>query len=106
MEGISIRKATSKDLGVLYEFEQGIIAAERPINPTLAPDPIHYYDLQQMVGSENIEVIVAVFNEKIIGSGYARIKAAEPYESHKNYAYLGFMYVTPEFRGKGINKLI
>jgi GNAT superfamily N-acetyltransferase len=51
-------------------------------------------------------LVVAEFDKKIIGSGYARIEDAKPYQSHKKYAYLGFMFVLPEFRGKGINKMI
>ena len=32
---IKLRKATHKDLKVLYEFEQGVIEAERPMDTTL-----------------------------------------------------------------------
>ncbi len=34
------------------------------------------------------------------------LKDAQPYLRHKQYAYLGFMYVVPEHRGKGINQKI
>ncbi len=44
--------------------------------------------------------------EIIIGSGYARIENAKPYLQHQQHAYLGFMYVDPNHRGKGINKEI
>ena len=39
------REATLKDLHTLLEFEQGIIAAERPFDGTLKEGEIHYYDL-------------------------------------------------------------
>ena len=39
------RSATLDDLPALKECEQGIIAAERPYDHTLKPDPISYYDL-------------------------------------------------------------
>jgi len=32
---ISIRKATTEDLPVLFEFEQGVLRAERPMDGTL-----------------------------------------------------------------------
>jgi ribosomal protein S18 acetylase RimI-like enzyme len=32
-----------------------------------------------------------------------RIENAKPYLQHKQHGYLGFMYVKPEHRGKGIN---
>jgi GNAT superfamily N-acetyltransferase len=42
--------------------------------------------------------------EGSIDAGYARIEQAKPYLKHTAYAYLGFMYVLPAYRGKGINK--
>ena len=35
MSKINIRKARLEDLNILLEFEQGIITAERPYDPTL-----------------------------------------------------------------------
>ncbi|MGB5822123.1 MAG: GNAT family N-acetyltransferase [Saonia sp.] len=106
MEEITIRPASLEDLEVLLEFEQGIITAERPFDPTLKEDPIHYYDLKQMILSDKAEVVVAVCNSVVVSSGYAIIKKAKSYLDHTEYAYLGFMYTHPEFRGKGINKMI
>jgi len=102
MNKISLRPALLDDLPTLYAFEQGIIDAERPFDPTLKPDPINYYDLKVMIQIETTEVIVALVDNEIIGSGYVTIKEAEPFQKHDLYAYLGFMYVKPEFRGKGI----
>ncbi|MGI9552678.1 MAG: GNAT family N-acetyltransferase [Aurantibacter sp.] len=106
MDDIIIRKATTDDLPSLLEFEQGIIKFERPYDPTLEEDPISYYDLGALIKSENAEVLVAEHNEKIVASGYAKIKRARHYLDHENYSYLGFMFTRPEFRGKGINKKI
>lgn len=106
MEDILIRKATSADLQWLLEFEQGIIKAERPYDPTLESDPISYYDLSLLIASENAEVLVAEYDEEVIASGYAKIKKAQHFLNHENYTYLGFMYTKPEFRGKGVNRKI
>lgn len=101
------RKATEQDLTVLLEFEQGIVFAERPFNSTLIDGEIHYYDLLQLIQSENALVLVTEVNNEIIASGYAKIKKTENnYSNFDEYAYLGFMYVKPEHRGKGVNKLI
>lgn len=51
-------------------------------------------------------VLVGVFNEQLVASGYATIKSGKHYEDFGRYAYLGFMYVEPAFRGKGINQLM
>ena len=101
-----IRKATSADMEILRHFEQGVIAAERPFDPTLKTGHIHYYDLEEMITSSHIEIIVAESGNKIIGSGYARIERSKPYLAHETHAYLGFMYVDPHFRGKGVNQKI
>jgi ribosomal protein S18 acetylase RimI-like enzyme len=100
---IKIRKAKLEDLPILLEFEQELIAAERPFDTTLKPAKINYYDIQKMIMASHIEVAVAEINNKIVGSGYARIEEAKPYLSHQHYGYLGFMYTNPQYRGNGIN---
>jgi GNAT superfamily N-acetyltransferase len=106
MQKIIIRKARSTDLEKLLEFEQGIIAAERPFDPTLKQEKIHYYDIEQMISASHIEVLVAEIDLEIVGSGYARITAAKPYLNHQTYAYLGFMYTALNYRGIGVNSKI
>ncbi|TAI46787.1 GNAT family N-acetyltransferase [Flagellimonas allohymeniacidonis] len=102
----SVRKATIADLEVLLNFEQEIIKAERPFDPTIDKDPVHYYDLAKMLGDENAHVVVAEEEGKIIASGYAIAKRARHYLDHEYYAYLGFMYTHPDFRGMGVNAMI
>lgn len=106
MNSIHIRKAQLTDLVQLLEFEQGIITAERPYDPTLKEEKINYYDIEKMISSPQVEVLVAVINTEIVGSGYARIETAKAYLNHQNYAYLGFMFTHPDHRGKGINSKI
>lgn len=106
MNEINIRKARIEDLNILLEFEQGIIAAERPFDPTLKEEKINYYNIENMITATDIELLVAEIGSQIVGSGYARIEIAKPYLNHHNYAYLGFMYTSPEHRGKGINAKI
>ncbi|MGH1519801.1 GNAT family N-acetyltransferase [Chryseobacterium sp. JK1] len=101
------REATKEDLQVLLAFEQGMVSAERPFNSTLIDGEIHYYDLNEFINSPDAILIVAEENDEIVASGYALIKKSEKeYNTFKKYAYLGFMYVKPEYRGKGINKII
>jgi GNAT superfamily N-acetyltransferase len=101
-----LRKATKDDLDVLLSFEQGIITAERPFDPTLKPDTIHYYDLAYLIEHDDAQVLVVTYDDEVIASGYAKIKYAEEYYLHHAYSYLGFMYVKEAHRGKGINKII
>lgn len=102
MEAIIYRSATLEDLPTLLQFEQGIIAYERPYDSTLKPDPISYYDLKELILSNNSEVHVAEHNHKVIGSGYAKIIDSKPYNTHSQHVYLGFMFVKPEYRGQGV----
>lgn len=106
MEKITTRKATVHDLKTLRRFEQGVINAERPFDPTLKKDPINYYDLEFMIDAPHIELIVAEINGELVGSGYARIETAEQFLQHKQHSYLGFMYVEPIQRGKRVNQAV
>lgn len=106
MKDYIVRSATLEDLEDLLVFEQGIIQFERPYDPTLAKDPINYYDLSKLITYDDAEVVVVEFDSKIIASGYAKIKQALPYLDHEDYAYLGFMYTHVDYRGKGVNRLV
>lgn len=106
MEGVIIRKAELADLDVLLEFEKAVIEAERPFDPTLKSEGAVYYDIPQLIAAPNVEIVVAELDGQVIGSGYARIEESEKYLQHTRHSYLGFMYVVPEFRGKGVNRLI
>lgn len=103
---VEIRPAAETEIEILLTFEQGIIEFERSFDKTLGEGTINYYDLEALIKSESSEVLVAVVNNEIVGSGYAKIIPAKPYLKHAEYAYLGFMYVKPDFRGKGINQKI
>ncbi|WP_160136002.1 GNAT family N-acetyltransferase [Chryseobacterium sp. c4a] len=104
---MTTREATEQDLEILLTFEQGIVTAERPFNSTLIDGEIHYYDLNKFIQSPDATLLVVENDNEIVASGYALIKNSEKdYYKFKRYAYLGFMYVKPEYRGKGINKII
>ena len=106
MDEIIIRPATFADMDTLLRFEQGVITAERPFDSTLKDEHINYYDLVGMIERPDIELLVAELNGELIGSGYARIEEAKVYLKHPKHAYLGFMYVDPAHRGKGVNQKI
>ena len=106
MEQVIIRKATLNDLDILLVFEQGVINTERPFDATLKKEHTNYYDIEKLITASDVEIVVAELGGEIIGSGYARIENAKPYLQHLQHAYLGFMYVVPTHRGKGINKMI
>jgi len=107
MKKINIRVATLEDLPVLLDFEQGVIAAERPFNPTIREGYIQYYNIPGLITSDHIRLVVAESDGKLIGCGYARIEPADRhYLNYAQHAYLGFMYTAPDYRGQGINRMI
>ena len=106
MNEIRIRRARQEDLEVLLGFEQELIKAERPMDPTIRKGKVHYYDIQEMLTAPDVALMVAVAGGRLVGCGYARPKPARSYLDHQYYAYLGFMYTIPEYRGKGVNRKI
>ncbi|MFT6797873.1 MAG: RimJ/RimL family protein N-acetyltransferase [Maribacter sp.] len=103
---IEIRKATHADLETLRTMEQGVIEAERPFDPTLREDSIQYYDLEGLLENPRALVLVATDEDAIVSCGYALEKQGKPYLKHETYAYLGFMFTEPEYRGNGLNGTI
>lgn len=106
MNAIIIRTATLDDVEVLLTFEQGVIAAERPLTPSLKDDPINYYDIKAFIVDPQVELVVAIINDQLIGSGYVRIMNAKDHFRNSKFGYLGFMYVLPDYRGIGVNQKI
>jgi GNAT superfamily N-acetyltransferase len=103
---IHLRKATLEDLDTLLKFEQGIIQAERPMDPTLKREKTHYYDLPWMIESDEFEFIIAEVDGNPAGCGFGRILKARECFQHEKYCYLGFMFTLPEYRRKGVNKAV
>ena len=106
MNEITTRPARLDDLEVLLTFEQGIVFAERPFDETLKPGKIHYYDIGALIQNPEAYVVVAQAGEELVGSGYALIMPSDDFRTHDQHAYLGFMYVKPEFRGRRINQMV
>ena len=100
---IRLRKAGTADLPVLEQFEQALIRDERPFDPTIRQAPVRYYDLPGLITGPDSQLLVAEVGDRVVGSGYAARRSPRPYLDHTAYAYFGFMYTLPEFRGKGIN---
>lgn len=106
MSTIHLRPARQEDIPTLKLFEQGVIDAERPYDQSLKQETFYYYDLGQLIASDHSLLIVACDGDQIVGSGYAQLRAAKDYQTFETYAYLGFMYVVPEHRGRRINQMI
>jgi len=106
LKNLIIRKASSKDQLALLNLEQKVIEAERPFNNTIKLENAIYYDLNNLVTDDASHLMVVELKGQIIGSGYAQIRESKKSLKHTKHAYLGFMYVEPDYRGLGINKLI
>jgi ribosomal protein S18 acetylase RimI-like enzyme len=102
----SIRTANLGDLETLLKFEQGVIEAERPLDPFLDKGDLHYYNIPEMITAEHIHLVVAICNKKIVASGYVRIENSKHYHKNSLHGYIGFIYVHPNFRGKRISTQI
>jgi ribosomal protein S18 acetylase RimI-like enzyme len=100
------RKAILKDVPTLLEFEQGVIEAERPFDPTIKAGQITYYNISELINNSESEVFVVEKDTHIVASGYAKIKGDRHYLKHDKIGYLGFMFVHKAHRGHGLNQLI
>ncbi len=103
---ITIRKATIEDLTVLFEFEQGVLHAERPMDETLKLKNTYYYDIPNLIEDSSVELVIAELDGVIAGCGYAKIKKARDCFQFDQFSYLGFMFTKEDYRGRGVNKKI
>lgn len=101
-----VRLATLEDIPFLNTFMDGLVAAERPMDPTIKDGQVVYYDLKNFINNDEAVLYVVEINKMIVASGYAKIKDDRHYLKHHKQGYLGFMFVPEEHRGNGYNKLI
>jgi len=101
-----VRKATEKDLPVLMKFMDGLVNAERPMDPTIKEGKVIYYDLSEIMENKESDLYVVELNNELVASGYAKIKGDRSYLKHTKQGYLGFMFVPEKHRGNGYNRLI
>jgi GNAT superfamily N-acetyltransferase len=97
---LTVRRAVHADLSVLLQFEQGVITAERPFDVTLRKESVRYYDIPALIDSPTAQLLVAELDGEVIGCGFARVESSAAFQRHTRHAYLGFIYVKPEHRGK------
>ena len=102
MNQTQIRRATATDLPELLAFEQGVVEAERPYNSKIRADSVHYYDIAKLIVHEESLVLVAETAGQLVATGHATLKKSSDYYEHERHAYLGLMYVEPEYRGQGL----
>ena len=85
MANFSTRPALAADLDVLLGFEQGVIGAERPFDPTLKEGDIRYYDIPGMIESPQVNLIVTFNEDQLVGCDYARIESSKDYLQHRQH---------------------
>lgn len=103
---MNYRAATLDDIKTLLTLEQAVVEAERPFNKAIKDSGATYYDIENLILSENSYMLVVEVNSQIIATGYVQIRPSKTSLNHESHGYLGFMYVEPEYRGRGLNKTI
>lgn len=106
MTNLVIREARLADMPTLLKYEQGVIEYERTLNADIRKEDVKYYNLKSLITGRNSVVFVGEIDGEIIATGYALIKEGLAQFTYNRYTYLGFMYVVPEHRGKGVNAKI
>lgn len=102
MQSFNYRNASLDDLPRLLELEQKLIESERPSDADIKPSDALYYDLNALLSDANTQLKVIESAGEVIGTGYAQLRESLIYHQHSTHCYLGFIYVEPEHRGKGL----
>nr|WP_246029074.1 GNAT family N-acetyltransferase [Parashewanella tropica] len=59
-----------------------------------------------MITDHDSFLLIAEEAGQIIATGYGQLRGSKLSLIHSKHCYLGVMYVLPEYRGQGINKLM
>ena len=94
---LHIRPATKEDLPVLLEFEQGLIAAERPMDPSIRRERVHYYDLEEFLKDPDRCLLVGELdgqavpspNAYSIGVGHIQLIAFFDFDARRRVVHHG-----------------
>lgn len=100
------RQAVMTDIEQLFALEQKVVEAERPYNADIKNGKPIYYDMVNLISDNDSYLLVAEEGGEIVGTGYTQIQVSKDSLQHNKHAYLGFMYVSPKCRGKGLNQKI
>ena len=74
---------------------------------TMYADNVYRFILKNLRHEEDArDVVQTAFEKMWRNRSEVEYEKSKSYLKHDQHAYLGFMYVLPEYRGKGINKLI
>lgn len=103
---ITIREAAIGDLDILLAFEQGLITAERPMDPCLGTGNIHYYDIPSLILAPDSVIMMAFDGGKPVGCGSGRVMKSPSHLQEPHYGHVGFMFVQEGYRGQGISGMI
>ena len=103
---LRLRPARDDDLDTLLGFEQQVVEAERPFNEAIRKTDVTYYDLPSLLDDPDVSLQVAEIDGRVIGCGYARLEPARQALAHDSQVTFGFMYVEPDFRGRGVSAKI
>jgi GNAT superfamily N-acetyltransferase len=103
---MNFRLAVNNDIKQLLTLEQKVVEAERPFNSSIKNNKPKYYDFDLLISESDSYLLIAEDKGEIVATGYAQIQFSKESLEHESHAYLGFMYVSPEYRGKGLNKKI
>lgn len=106
MTEICVRKAIESDITVLRQLEQELIDFERPFDRYMRNADVIYYDLNGLVSSAESIVYLVEIESRVVASGYGQIRKSKPFIVSEHYCYLGFIYVKPDFRGRGVSQQI
>ena len=103
---LNFREAKLNDLPQLLELEQCVIETERPYNTSIKADSANYYNLGNLISSNDSYLLVVEVENEIVGTGYAQIRDSKASLEHKQHSYLGFIYVATNLRRQGLSSKI
>ena len=67
---VHLRQAREADLPVLRAMEQALVREERPFDPTIRPDPVHYHDLPALLADPESRVLIAEADGVAVACGF------------------------------------
>ena len=104
---IVVRQARESDVSAIRHLEKQLINFERPYDSDIREgEDISYYNLEKLLASDNIYLVVAEVDEQIVGCAFGEVIKSLDWAKSNFIGHIRMVYIEEVYRKHGVGKAI